>query len=375
MVSVLCVFLFLAGSGVVSADVPPDCRQAEQRYEDNRRRAEMRGPIKDSTEAALAEINKARLEGTIDDPVRARNAILDRDPPVRTKDQRLIVRRMVAVYCEVIFSQGSPGDAGKKIERLNKVSKVVRGAEPFEPVAVTGQDQLALRRGQPVELGGASEFDIQASVDYLSADYLDGLLFARNDSSRDFESKFLSEAPYFVSDTSEYSVMWASAPAEKDIQAHAAASGTLVIAQDDSSEESESEFLAEAPYFVNDTNKYFVILGSAGSKKAGIGMMNNYKKAAPQYDFALYPPYRGNPAYAVMIATWVSGNIAKKAQAEGLAVVKELMKDDFVAKRDTPYIWCYPYGISSCKPSAPRNNGSNSGSTGKKSAIKKKEAT
>lgn len=370
MVSLLCVILFLAGTGAVTADVPSECRQAEQRYEDNRQRAEMRAPIKVSTEAALAEISKARLEGTMDDPVRARDAILDRDPPVRTKDQRLIVRRMVVVYCEIIFSQDSQGDANNRIKRLNKVSKDVRSAKPYNPIGDSREDQLALNPGQPVRLGGVHEFDIRTSPDYS-----DGLLLARNDLSGDFEPWSQSEAPYFASNTREYAVMWASAPAEKDIQAHSAASGKLVIAQDDSSEESESEFLAEAPYFVNDTNKYFVIMGSAGSERAGRRMMNNYKNAAPQYDFLLYGPYSGNPAYAIMIATWVSSDIAKRAQAEGLAVIKKMKKDNFDAKNDKPAIWCYPNGMRSCKPGASRSNDRNSGSKSKKSAINKKEAT
>jgi hypothetical protein len=41
--------------------------------------------------------------------------------------------------------------------------------------------------------------------------------------------------------------------------------------------------------------------------------MNKLKRRAPQYDFVLFGPYGNNPYYAVMMATWVSYDVAKEA--------------------------------------------------------------
>jgi len=46
---------------------------------------------------------------------------------------------------------------------------------------------------------------------------------------------------------------------------------------------------------VTDTNKYFVIVGSARTREDGLRLMNKLKSKAPQYDFALYAPYGDNP--------------------------------------------------------------------------------
>lgn len=83
----------------------------------------------------------------------------------------------------------------------------------------------------------------------------------------------------------------------------------------------EDEFLRDAPSFVNDSNKYFVIVGSAGSEDAAVKLMNQLKAKAPKYDFVLYLPYGANASYAVMMATWVSRGVAQKALREARASV------------------------------------------------------
>ncbi len=90
----------------------------------------------------------------------------------------------------------------------------------------------------------------------------------------------------------------------------------------------EDEFLREAPYVVTRANKYFVIVGSAPTREAGIAEMERLKKRAPRYDFVLYEPYGDNTSYGIMTATWVPLDVARRALA--------------VARRDVnphSYLW------------------------------------
>jgi SPOR domain len=73
------------------------------------------------------------------------------------------------------------------------------------------------------------------------------------------------------------------------------------------------EFLRDPPAYVNESNKYFVIVGSVPSEQGAVRLMNRLKAKAPKYDFVVYMPYGGNPNYAVMMATWVSKEVADKA--------------------------------------------------------------
>ncbi|WP_456767809.1 hypothetical protein [Bradyrhizobium sp. USDA 3650] len=71
-------------------------------------------------------------------------------------------------------------------------------------------------------------------------------------------------------------------------------------------------FLRDAPFLINDYNKYFVIVGSASTSEEGVRLMKTFKSKAPQYDFALYGPYGDNPNYGVMMASWVPRDVAQK---------------------------------------------------------------
>lgn len=97
------------------------------------------------------------------------------------------------------------------------------------------------------------------------------------------------------------------------------------------------DFLRDAPAFVNDSNKYFVIVGAAASQKAAIDLMNRLHKKAPQYDFIVYMPYGANPNYAVMMATWVGKDVAQQALR---AAQKSVVPDAFV--------WACRSGGESC---------------------------
>jgi hypothetical protein len=72
-------------------------------------------------------------------------------------------------------------------------------------------------------------------------------------------------------------------------------------------------FLRDAPYLINDYNKYFVIVGSTSTREEGIRLMNILKSKAPKYDFALYEPYGDNHNFGVMMASWVPRDVAIEA--------------------------------------------------------------
>lgn len=75
----------------------------------------------------------------------------------------------------------------------------------------------------------------------------------------------------------------------------------------------QTGFLRERPFYVTVANKYFVIVGSAKTREAGVELMNQLKAKAPQYDFVLYAPYGSNPYYGIMMASWVPKDVALKA--------------------------------------------------------------
>lgn len=72
-------------------------------------------------------------------------------------------------------------------------------------------------------------------------------------------------------------------------------------------------FLRDAPFLINDYNKYFVIVGSASTREDGLRLMKRLKLKASEYDFALYEPYGDNPNFGVMMASWVPRDVALKA--------------------------------------------------------------
>ena len=73
----------------------------------------------------------------------------------------------------------------------------------------------------------------------------------------------------------------------------------------------QTGLLRDPPFYINDDNKYFVIVGSARTREEGLGLMNWLKSKAPRYDFALLGPYGDNPYYAVALASWVPRDVAE----------------------------------------------------------------
>lgn len=100
------------------------------------------------------------------------------------------------------------------------------------------------------------------------------------------------------------------------VLASADPSATLLVAQNEPGfelPEPQTGFLRDSPFYVNDANKYFVIVGSARTREDGLRLMNQLKSKAPQYDFALYSPYDDNSYYGVMMASWVPRDVALEA--------------------------------------------------------------
>jgi hypothetical protein len=72
-------------------------------------------------------------------------------------------------------------------------------------------------------------------------------------------------------------------------------------------------FLRDTPYYINDYNKYFVIVGDAPTREEGLSAIRRLKEKAPQWDFVLYEPYGANTNYGIMMATWVPHEVALEA--------------------------------------------------------------
>lgn len=109
------------------------------------------------------------------------------------------------------------------------------------------------------------------------------------------------------------------------------------LAQAPAAADPADAFLRDAPPFVNDSNKYFVIVGSASSEQAAVALMNRLHRKAPQYDFVVFMPYGANPSYGVMMATWVSKEVAQQA----LRAARQSVVPD-------AYLWACRSGGDSC---------------------------
>ena len=98
----------------------------------------------------------------------------------------------------------------------------------------------------------------------------------------------------------------------------------------------ETEYIRNVPFYITKANRNFVIVASAGSAEEAFATVRRLKEKTPQFDFVAYAPYRGNPYYGIMMATWVPWSVAKQA----LADAREYVADD-------AYIWsCRDLGDS-----------------------------
>lgn len=79
----------------------------------------------------------------------------------------------------------------------------------------------------------------------------------------------------------------------------------------------ETEYLRDVPYYITKANRNFVMVASVGSAEEAFATVRRFKEKAPQFDFVAYAPYdEEKPSYAIMMATWVSWSVAKRALAD-----------------------------------------------------------
>jgi len=217
------------------------------------------------TKTALDGLHKFLASVGIDVSVRkTRDNILKDNPRA---DQVLIVLTMANMLCEMIWSDTALSGEKKAIRFHHMMQEVLVRAVGPEPLMRTDRHKHSRldERKNPIVL---------ASTDSNIA-----LLLARNEE-------------------------------DYDLPTH------------------EAGYLRAPPFYINDFNKYFVIVGSARSREEGVRLIERLKSLAPQYDFALFDPYGENSNYAIMIASWVP-----------LAVAKEALQ---LARRDVAhdaYIW------------------------------------
>lgn len=118
----------------LNAQISRHCQQAHDRFDDSFRRNEI--TIRDSTKTALTDVTEALLKEELNDPQKARDNILNRTPPIPTKGQRLIVRRMEEVYCEIVFSE--PNQSGEeKLKLYALVVNAIYTTKSYVPLTTT----------------------------------------------------------------------------------------------------------------------------------------------------------------------------------------------------------------------------------------------
>lgn len=74
-----------------------------------------------------------------------------------------------------------------------------------------------------------------------------------------------------------------------------------------------TRYIHPAPSLPNQYNSAFVIVASPTSEAEGRRKIDELRRKHPDLDFELYPPYRENPHYGVMLATFASNSEAQSA--------------------------------------------------------------
>lgn len=238
--------------------------------------------------SALDELTPDTLTADLDRPTQRRDDFLVEKRIKQTNYQRLVARRMEREFCTIIYARLGPDDV--KLEKYNTVrSQVWRAGSSYSTVHV--------RRGER-----------RTAALWLEQPRQDGFRF-----------------------------MLAADP-----------KGQISIPdpnpdRDPETEESDSRFVAPVPFIINDTNKHFVIIASRTSVASGIRAIDEFAVKLPHMDFALYDRYWKEDGtrskwYGVMLATWVSRDVA----AEALKIAREELGVS------DAYCWRYPDGGNEC---------------------------
>jgi len=208
--------------------------------------------ISAATKAALGSVTKLIGQGGVSADLHkiGLHVLKDEYPDA---DEFIIVKTMVHVYCEMVWSDSHLSDTQKSSQVQQAEQELSRPVQGPTAVARTGS---TIKRSQNSGLGSLVLVSAAGTSTYF--------VLSQNNSPLDLTKP-------------------------------------------------QTEFLRDPPVFINNSNKYFVIVGSAPTKEDGISLMNRLKNKAPTYDFELYAPYDGNSYYGVMMATWTPYDVAKEA--------------------------------------------------------------
>ncbi len=208
-------------------------------------------------------------------PRKTRNGLLWRHDRA---DQTLVIAVMYSRYCRLLEEHATNQSRSEMASWLERVHDELYEKEVLSRIISDSRDTASL----PIHIGPARAFRVRATGQFIT-------VASRKD---------------------------ANAPPPQP-------AGRMTST-------SRSElYLRDSPYVVNNNNKYFVLVASVFSASDAAREIDRLKSKAPQYDFVAYAPYQGNPAYAIMMATWVSKEVAYQALEEAR---RDVAGDAFVWK-------------------------------------------
>ena len=268
---------------IAMAEPHPQCEPPYADYANSYRK--LRTSLDWHIRAALNELTPDTLKSDVDRPTERRDDFLVEKQIKPTNHQRLVARRMEREFCTIIYARQGPDDA--KLEKYNTVRRHVwrPGSDYAHTFVRRGTSSTAAVHRDP------SRQD--AFMFTLVADPKGQIELYEQDSG-----------------------------ADRDIQDDAL----------------DPRFVAHVPFFINDTNRHFVIIHSAQSVAEGKRVIEKFALRLPHMDFALYDRYRNSDYYGVMLATWVSKDVAMEAL--------KIAREDLGVT--DAYCWSYPDGANKC---------------------------
>lgn len=91
----------------------------------------------------------------------------------------------------------------------------------------------------------------------------------------------------------------------------------------------KSAFLKPAPFVLTNENRFFVVAASPKTHLDADSLYVSDTAAFPNVDFTIFPPYRENVHYALMMGTWLSRSEANRV----MQIAAE------IGLRPKPYVW------------------------------------
>ena len=106
-----------------------------------------------------------------------------------------------------------------------------------------------------------------------------------------------------------------------------------------------SDFLKPAPSVLTNENRYFVVAASPNNQSDADSLYVSDTAAFPNVDFVIFPPYRTNVHYALMMGTWLSRPEANRV----IQIATE------IGLRPAPYIWRFGNASAGIHPDEGKN--------------------